>query len=64
MNKLDNEIVRSAKRLAQKECVRCHKPFVPASNRKRCCASCEAAAKQARTREKQRRYRERQKTPL
>ena len=47
-----------------KECVRCHKPFVPASNRQRYCASCGAVAKQARIREKQRRYRERQKTPL
>ena len=46
------------------ECVRCHKPFVPASNRQRYCASCGAVAKQARIREKQRRYRERQKTPL
>ena len=47
-----------------KECVRCHKPFVPASNRQRYCASCGAVAKQARIRENQRRYRERQKTPL
>ena len=46
-----------------KECVRCHKPFIPGSNRQRYCADCGAAAKQARSREKQRRYRERQKTP-
>ena len=46
-----------------KECVRCHKPFIPGSNRQRYCADCGAAAKQARSREKQRHYRERQKTP-
>ena len=46
-----------------KECVRCHKPFIPGSNRQRYCASC-GAAKQARIREKQRRYRERQKAAL
>ena len=47
-----------------KECVRCHKPFIPGSNRQRYCASCGAAAKQARIREKQRRYWERQKAAL
>ena len=46
-----------------KECVRCHKSFIPGSNCQRYCADCGAAAKQARSREKQRRYRERQKTP-
>ncbi len=47
-----------------KECVRCHKPFIPGSNRQRYCASCGEAANQARSREKQRRYRERQKAAL
>ena len=47
-----------------KECVRCHKPFIPGSNRQRYCVSCGAAAKRARSREKQRRYRERQKAAL
>lgn len=47
-----------------KECVRCHRPFLPASNRQRYCADCGTAAKQARSREKQRRYRERQKTVI
>ncbi len=47
-----------------KECARCHKPFVPASNRQRYCSSCGAAAKQARVREKQRRYREHHKGSL
>lgn len=47
-----------------KECVRCHKPFIPGSNRQRYCASCGEAANQARNREKQRRYRERQKATL
>ena len=47
-----------------KECVRCHKPFIPGSNRQRYCASCGEAANQARNREKQRRYRERQKAGL
>lgn len=47
-----------------KECVRCYKPFIPGSNRQRYCASCGEAANQARNREKQRRYRERQKTAL
>ena len=45
-----------------KDCVRCHKPFIPASNRQRYCASCGEVAKQTRIREKQRHYRERQKT--
>ena len=45
-----------------KECARCHKPFIPGSNRQRYCTACGAAAKQTRDREKQRRYRERQKT--
>ena len=44
-----------------KECVCCHKPFIPGSNRQRYCVDCGAAAKQIRIREKQRRYRERQK---
>ncbi len=44
-----------------KECVRCHKPFIPGSNRQCYCTSCGALAKQARIREKQRRYRQRQK---
>ena len=47
-----------------KECVRCHKPFIPGSNRQRYCASCGEAANQARSREKQRRYRERKKMAL
>lgn len=47
-----------------KECVRCHKPFIPGSNRQRYCASCGAAAKQTKIREKQRRYRERLKAPV
>ena len=47
-----------------KECVRCHKPFIPGSNRQRYCASCGEAANQARNREKQRRYRERRKAAL
>ena len=46
------------------ECVGCRKPFIPGSNRQRYCASCGAAAKQDRIREKQRRYRERQKPAL
>ena len=45
-----------------KECARCHKPFIPGSNRQRYCTDCGTAAKQARNREKQRRHRERQKT--
>ena len=45
-----------------KECVRCLKPFIPTCNRQRYCASCGKTAKQTRIREKQRRYRERQKT--
>lgn len=47
-----------------KECIRCHKPFIPGSNRQRYCVSCGEAANQARSREKQRRYRERQKAAL
>lgn len=44
-----------------KECVLCHKPFIPGSNRQHYCASCGASAKQAQSREKQRRYRQRKK---
>ena len=44
-----------------KECIRCHKPFVPASNRQQFCANCGATTKQIRSREKQRRYRARKK---
>ena len=47
-----------------KECVRCHKPFIPGSNHQRYCASCGETANQARIMEKQRRYRERQKAAL
>ena len=46
-----------------KECVRCHKPFVPTSNRQRYCAVCGVAAKRARSIEKQRRYRARKREP-
>ncbi len=45
-----------------KECVLCHKPFILGSNRQRYCTSCGTLAKQDRIREKQRRYRQRQKT--
>ena len=44
-----------------KVCVRCQKSFISRSNRQRYCASCGSIAKQIRSREKQRRYRERQK---
>ena len=61
-----HEIYREENQVGEgwKECVRCHNPFIPASNRQRYCASCGAAAKQARIRDKQRRYRERQKTTV
>lgn len=45
-----------------KECVCCHKPFLPASNRQRYCEACGETVKKARVREKQRRYRQRQKS--
>lgn len=44
-----------------KTCVRCSRPFVPGSNRQRYCAACGETAKKTRSREKQRRYRHRQK---
>lgn len=44
-----------------KECVLCHKPFIPGSNQQRYCASCGTSSKQAWSREKQRRYRQRKK---
>ncbi len=47
-----------------KVCIRCHKSFIPASNRQRYCAECGTEAKTARSREKQRRYRERRKMAL
>lgn len=43
--------------------VRCHKPFLPASNHQRYCAECGTAAKQTRRREKQHRYRARKNIP-
>ena len=46
-----------------KECVRCHKPFIPASNRQRYCTLCGAAAKRDRSIDKQRRYRARKREP-
>ena len=58
-----HEILREEDQVGEswKECTRCHKPFIPGSNRQRYCTNCGAAAKQARNREKQRRYRARQK---
>ena len=44
-----------------KVCARCHRPFIPSCNRQRYCAGCGKAAKNARIREKQRRYRARKK---
>ena len=44
-----------------KECPRCHKPFVPGSNRQQYCAECARANSKARNRERQCRYRKRQK---
>lgn len=44
-----------------KECARCHKPFVPGSNRQKYCAECGKVAKRARDRRKQQRYRLRKK---
>ena len=44
-----------------KECTCCQKPFIPGSNRQQYCANCGTAMKQARGREKQRRYRARKK---
>ena len=42
-----------------KQCVRCHKPFIPVCNRQKFCKACGEEAKQVRIRVKQRRYRER-----
>ena len=60
-----HELLRKEDRAGEdwKECACCQKPFIPNSNRQKYCADCGAVAKQARSREKQRRYRERQKTP-
>ena len=44
-----------------KECARCHKPFIPVSNRQQYCTNCGTVAKQIRSRKKQRRYRARKK---
>ena len=41
-----------------KECLRCHKPFVPGSNRQQYCAVCGEAVSRASNRERQRRYRQ------
>ena len=59
-----HEILREESQTGEdwKECVRCHKPFIPGSNRQRYCAECGAVAKKTANREKQRRHRKRQKT--
>lgn len=60
-----HEVLRDADQAGDgwKECVLCHKPFIPGSNRQRYCADCGKTAKAIRVREKQRRYRARQKAP-
>ena len=47
-----------------KVCVRCQRSFITRSNRQRYCTSCGIAEKRIRVREKQRRYRQRQKTAV
>ena len=37
-----------------KECVRCHQPFLPASNRQKYCPACCETVKRERSRKKQR----------
>ena len=44
-----------------KNCARCHKPFIPASNRQKYCTDCGQAAKRSRDRLKQQSYRLRKK---
>ncbi len=44
-----------------KECRRCHKLFVPGSNRQQYCKECGAAASQTSNRERQRRFRQNRK---
>lgn len=58
-----HEILREEDQVMEgwKACVRCHKHFIPGSNHQRYCANCGTAAKKARSREKQRRYRARHK---
>ena len=43
-----------------KECPRCHKPFVPGSNRQQYCADCAGVISRTKNRERQRRYRQNQ----
>lgn len=58
-----HEILREDGRAGDgwKVCARCYRPFIPSCNRQRYCAGCGKAAKKARIREKQRRYRARKK---
>ena len=44
-----------------KNCARCHKPFIPVSNRQKYCTECGQAAKRTRDRLKQQSYRIRKK---
>lgn len=44
-----------------KECRRCHKLFVPGSNRQQYCSECGNAVSRASNRDRQRRFRQRQK---
>lgn len=44
-----------------KECSRCHMHFIPGSNHQQYCTNCGKETRQVRSREKQRRYRARQK---
>ena len=46
---------------AWKECARCHRTFIPGSNRQRLCGECGNIINRAVNRERQRRFRERQK---
>lgn len=44
-----------------KECLRCHKLFVPGSNRQQYCSECGSSVSRASNRERQRRFRENRK---
>ena len=44
-----------------KDCSRCHKPFIPGSNRQQYCADCARVNSKARNRDRQRRFRQNRK---
>ena len=61
-----HELLREEDQVGEgwKECARCHKPFIPCSNRQQYCSACGATVSRASNRERQRRFRENRKAAV